>query len=71
MPVDVSGLLQILRDYGFPLVVVVMLITEVIVPGAVYKRVREERDRAYDRIDRFIDVVEAATGVKAPPKAPK
>lgn len=68
---DVPFLVQLLRDYGIPIVLVVLLVTEVVVPGALYRRVRDERDRAYDRLDRFIDVLEAATGVKAPPKAPK
>lgn len=40
--------------------------TERVVPGGAHKRVIAERDAAYQRLSRFLDVIEAATGVKPP-----
>lgn len=51
---------------GLLVFAIVALVSEVVVSGRAYKRVQSERDMAYSRLDRFIDVVEAATGIKAP-----
>lgn len=50
---------------GLLLIAVVAFAREWVVPGTVAKRREAERDAAYQRLDRFIDVVEAATGVRS------
>jgi hypothetical protein len=49
---------------GLLVVAVVALVLEIVVSGRAYRRVLAERDAAYQRLDRFLDVVEATTGVK-------
>jgi hypothetical protein len=43
-------------------------VKEIVVPGVAYRRVLAERDAAYERLARFLDVIEATTGIKAPDK---
>jgi hypothetical protein len=49
---------------GLLAVAVIAFVREIIVPGSAYKRVLAERDAAYQRLARILDVVEATTGVK-------
>ena len=51
---------------GILAIAVLAFVREWVVPGTAYRRVLGERDAAYQRLARFIDVVEAATGVKDP-----
>jgi hypothetical protein len=51
---------------GILALAVVALVREIVVPGSAYRRVLEERDAAYQRLARFIDVIEAATKIEAP-----
>lgn len=52
---------------GLLVFAVIAFVREIVVPGMAYRRVLAERDAAYARLSRFLDVIEAATGVKAPP----
>lgn len=47
-------------------IAIVSLVLEIVVSGRAYKRALAERDEAYDRTDRLLDVVEATTGVRVP-----
>lgn len=49
---------------GMAVVAVIAFVREIVVPGVTYRRVLAERDAAYQRLSRILDVVEAATGVK-------
>lgn len=50
---------------GLLVVAVLALVLEVVVSGKAYRRVLAERDAAYARVDRFIDLIESTTGIKA------
>lgn len=50
---------------GLLAVAVLALVLEIVVSGRAYRRVLAERDEAYTRVDRFIDILESATGIKA------
>jgi len=52
---------------GLLAVGLIAFVLEIVVSGRAYRRVLAERDAAYQRLSRFIDVVEAATGVRPPP----
>ena len=47
-------------------VAVIAFVMEIVVSGRAYRRVLAERDAAYQRLDRFLDVIEAATKIEAP-----
>lgn len=49
---------------GVLAIAVIAFWKEWVVSGVAFRRVLAERDAAYARLARFIDVVEAATGVK-------
>lgn len=54
-------------DLGVPgllILTVVAFVLEIVVSGRAYKRALAERDAAYSRLSRILDVVEATTGVK-------
>ena len=51
---------------GVLAVAVIAFVREIVVPGTAYRRVLAERDAAYQRLSRFIDVIEAATKIEAP-----
>lgn len=51
---------------GLLVVALIALVLEIVVSGRAYKRVLAERDEAFKRTDRLLDVVEATTGVKVP-----
>lgn len=46
---------------GLLVIAVLALVFEIVVSGRLYRREKAEKDAAYLRLDRFIDVVEAAT----------
>ena len=47
-------------------IAVIALVLEIVVSGRAHPRVLAERDEAYKRTDRLLDVVEATTGVRVP-----
>ncbi len=51
---------------GLLALAVIAFVREIVVPGSAYRRVLAERDAAYQRLARFIDVIEAATKIEAP-----
>jgi hypothetical protein len=63
---DIDSFLR-LGAAGLLAVALVAFVLEIVVSGRAYRRVLAERDAAYQRLSRFIDVVEAATGVRPPP----
>lgn len=64
-PVAIDAVLK-LGVAGVLAVAVIAFVREVVVPGTAYRRVLAERDAAYQRLSRFIDVIEAATNIEAP-----
>lgn len=52
---------------GLLIVALIAFVLEIVVSGRAHRRVLAERDAAYQRLARFLDVIEAATGIKAPP----
>jgi hypothetical protein len=53
---------------GVLAIAVIAFVKEIVVSGAAYRRALAERDAAYERLARFLDVIEATTGIKAPDK---
>jgi hypothetical protein len=51
---------------GLLVIAVWAFVTERVVPGSAYRRALAERDAAFARLARFVDVVEAATKLRAP-----
>lgn len=51
---------------GLLVAAVVAFVLEIVVSGRAHRRVLAERDAAYQRLARFIDVIEAATKIEAP-----
>lgn len=51
---------------GLLVIAVWAFVTERVVPGSAYRRALAERDAAFNRMARFIDVIEGISNVKAP-----
>lgn len=64
-PDEIDGFLK-LGAAGLLALAVIAFVLEIVVSGRAYRRVIAERDAAYQRLARFLDVIEAATGVKPP-----
>ena len=62
-PEVIDGFLR-LGAAGLLALAVVAFVLEIVVSGRAYKRALAERDAAYHRLSRILDVVEATTGVK-------
>lgn len=62
----VQALIALIRDYGWPLAFAIALFFDVLVAGPRLRRAEKRADDADARLDKFMDVVEAATGIKAP-----
>lgn len=61
---DVIDAFLRLGSAGLLAVAVIAFVLEIVVSGRAYRRVLAERDAAYQRLSRILDVVEATTGVK-------
>ncbi len=60
-------LVQSVLNGGMALVfafAIIGFVLEIVVSGRAYRRALAERDAAYQRLSRILDVVEATTGVK-------
>lgn len=64
-PAAIDAILK-LGVAGVLAVAVIAFVREIVVPGPAYRRALAERDAAYQRLARFIDVIEAATKIEAP-----
>jgi hypothetical protein len=65
-PDQVNAVIQ-LGVAGVLAFAVIAFVLEIVVSGRAYRRALAERDAAYERLARILDVVEATTGVKAKP----